>query len=75
MPKPRKLSEVPAGETVRMGHAHGGKALQERLAAMGLVPGVAVTVLRSSGGGPVSLAIKDTRLALGRRMASKVDVE
>jgi Fe2+ transport system protein FeoA len=53
----------------------GGHGLRRHLAAMGLVPGVAVAVLNSTGpGGPVVIRIRDTRLALGRGMAQKVMV-
>jgi Fe2+ transport system protein FeoA len=41
---------------------------------MGLVPGVPVRVLQNNAPGPVIVAVKDTRLCLGRGVANKVMV-
>lgn len=52
-----------------------GRGVWRHLAAMGLVPGAAITVLNSRGpGGPLMIRIGDTRLALGWGMAQKVMV-
>jgi len=42
---------------------------------MGLVPGVKLTVLNRNGTGPVMVAVKDSRLAIGHGMAEKIIVE
>lgn len=44
-----------------------------RLAHMGIVPGVELTVLQD-GGGPVLVAVGDTRIALGRGVARGLHV-
>lgn len=49
----------------------GGENLTSRLAAMGIIPGVRVRVLRNTAGSVIVLA-SDTRLALGRGEASRV---
>lgn len=49
--------------------------LRNRLLGLGLAPGVRVRVLNRSGGGPMLLAINATRVALGRRLASRITVE
>jgi Fe2+ transport system protein FeoA len=41
---------------------------------MGLIPGVKLTVLGKRGG-PIMIAVNDTRLALGFGMAKKIMVE
>jgi len=41
---------------------------------MGLIPGVKFTIV-GNGGGPIIIAINDTRLALGFGMARKILVE
>ncbi|OPY67035.1 MAG: Ferrous iron transport protein B [Syntrophorhabdaceae bacterium PtaU1.Bin034] len=51
----------------------GGESLTSRLAAMGLVPGTTIKVLRNTGGSVILLA-SDTRLALGRLESSRVFV-
>jgi Fe2+ transport system protein FeoA len=42
---------------------------------MGLVPGCELQVLRNCGHGPFIVAIRDTRIVLGRGMAMKIDVD
>jgi Fe2+ transport system protein FeoA len=67
------LSAVPPGARVRIVSFQGGFGLKERLANMGLLPGETAQVL-SSERGPVILAVRTTRLAIGRGMAGKIMV-
>lgn len=54
---------------------HGGHALRQRLAELGILPGTELTLLRPpADGGPVLVHVRGTRLALGRGMAQKVFV-
>ncbi len=71
----RPLSSVPVGETVRLVSVDAGAGLRSRLAAMGLVPGVEVRMMRNSGHGPAVVEVKGTRLALGRGMALQIRAE
>jgi Fe2+ transport system protein FeoA len=48
--------------------------LRHRLTELGLTPGVELKVLQNKGG-PLLLAIHNTRLALGRGMAHKIMVQ
>jgi ferrous iron transport protein A len=48
--------------------------LRHRLTELGLTPGVELKVLQDKGG-PLLLAVNDTRLALGRGMAHKIMVQ
>ena len=41
---------------------------------LGLIPGAKVMVMRNNAPGPVIVAVKDTRLCLGRGVANKVMV-
>jgi Fe2+ transport system protein FeoA len=68
------LTMVAQGERVRLLKVHAGEALSSRLNAMGLTPGVELTVIQDSGG-PLLLGVRDSRLALGRGMAQKIFVE
>jgi len=69
------LSDVPPGTRVLLVGLDAGQGLATRLAAMGLVPGVEVLVVRNEGVGPVLVEVKSTRLGLGRGMALKIRVE
>jgi len=51
-----------------------GGGLQGRLAAMGLVPGVEMEVLRNTPHGPFLIGVKGSRIMLGRGMAQKIRV-
>lgn len=74
-----------AGESVplstlsphRLGTVHklmGGREFVSRLAALGFIPGCPIEVIQNFGVGPLIVAIRDTRIALGRREADKVQV-
>lgn len=68
------LCHAEKGEKMKIcGHIGGGD-LQRRLSDMGLNSGAEVEVL-SNGSGPVIVACKGCRLALGRGMSEKVMVE
>jgi Fe2+ transport system protein FeoA len=60
--------------TVRIHSVKAGHGLSRRLAAMGLLPGVELTVLKHHPGGPTMIMAKVTRLILGRGVADKVMV-
>jgi len=68
------LTMVAQGERVRLLKVNAGESLSSRLNAMGLTPGVELTVIQDSGG-PLLLGVRDSRLALGRGMAQKIFVE
>jgi len=55
-------------------HTDRGHRLEHRLNHMGLVRGERVKVLRNNAPGPLIVAVRDTRLCLGRGVASRVMV-
>jgi len=69
------LSMVNPGEEVRLVAIQGGWGVRRRLADMGLTPGEKVWVVQSGPSGPLVIAVRDSRLALGRGMAHKIIVE
>ncbi|MFH0879871.1 MAG: FeoA family protein [Lentisphaerota bacterium] len=71
----KTLSQTKAGQTVRLTSIKGGQSLRSRLAAMGLVKGVELKVLSGGSSGPCILAIKHSRIVLGRTASHKVEVE
>jgi ferrous iron transport protein A len=54
---------------------NGGRGLRGRLAALGLIPGVEIEVLRNSGRGPFIVAVGGARVVLGRGMAMQIEVD
>jgi ferrous iron transport protein A len=67
------LSKTQVGQKVRLVKIHGGRQLTHRLVEMGLTPGATIRVLQNSGG-PLLVAESDSRIAVGRGMAEKIDV-
>ena len=65
---------VGIGQPVKLVRITAGRQLSRRLTELGLTPGVNFQVMQDHGG-PLLLAVRDTRLALGRGMASKILVE
>ena len=72
IPETRSLSSCMRGECVAIAEILGGRGLKQRLLALGLLPGTEVTLL--SSGGPVTLEVRGSRLALGRNEAAKIIV-
>lgn len=68
------LTTVSKGREVILVDIQGGRGLRSKLYSMGLFPGVKLKVV-GNGGGPIMIAINDTRLALGFGMARKIMVE
>ncbi len=68
------LAIVEAGKRVYVINVDAGDGLRGRLAAMGLVPGVQIEVIRNSFRGPVIVGVKGSRIVLGHGMARKIIV-
>ncbi len=68
------LNRAARGQHVRISHVQAGRCARLRLAAMGLLPGTPLTVMRAAARGPVVVAVRGARLALGRGLASAVMV-
>lgn len=68
------LSMLGSGEEAKLMDVRGGDSIKKRLSAMGLNPGVSVTVVQNTMNGPVILGVMDSRIALGRGMAHKIMV-
>jgi Fe2+ transport system protein FeoA len=66
---------VEPGRRVRLRAIEAGRGLRARLAAIGLVPGVELEVIRNNNRGPFIVAVRESRLMLGRGVAWKIVVE
>jgi len=70
----RSLSAVKTGEKARLVRVNASRGLNSRLASMGFVPGVEITVVSNGHPGPFVIVIKDVKMALGRGVAPKIMV-
>ena len=68
------LTMATPGERVRIVGFMGGRGAERRLTSMGLNQGAEVEVIKSSGPGPLIVASRETRIALGFGMARKIMV-
>jgi len=60
------------GEEAEFVDVRGGRGIRRRLAALGLNPGMKVSVVQNSMRGPIVLGVMDSRIALGRGMAQRI---
>ena len=72
--QPRPLSTVKAGQKVKLTRIEAGRGLNSRLASMGLLPNVEITVISNGHPGPFVISVKNSRIMLGRGMAHKIMV-
>ncbi len=66
------IATAPSQRPVEVVRVDGGQRLVRRLAALGIVPGVSITVDRSSR--PALVTVGHTRIAVGRGVALAVEV-
>ena len=69
------LAMASPGEEVQLVAIHGGQRMRKRLADLGLNMGMTVRIMHRNDDGPLILAVKDSRLAVGRGMAHKILVQ
>ena len=70
----KPLSAIRSGEKVRLASIEAGRGLNSRLASMGLLPIVEITVVNNRHPGPFVISVKGSRMMLGRGMAHKIMV-
>ena len=69
------LTHVNEGNLAILKSIDGGRQLRGRLAALGLLPGAQSHVVQNSGQGPFVVAVRGSRIVLGRGMAARISVE
>lgn len=69
------LSKIKSGKKVKLAGVEAGRGLNSRLAAMGLLPNVEITVVNNGHPGPFVISVKGSRMMLGRGMADKIMVD
>jgi ferrous iron transport protein A len=70
-----KLTQANANVNLIFISLEGGRGAVQRLTDMGLIPGERLKVLHNTGFGPVTVLIKETKVALGHGLASKIIVK
>lgn len=68
------LDQLPLGQSAEVVHIGAAKAIRRRLLDLGVLPGVDLRVLQAAGG-PLLVAVRDSRLAIGRTIAQTVFVK
>jgi ferrous iron transport protein A len=68
----RSLSVVKSGEKARLVRVDAGRGLNSRLASLGFVPEVELTVVSNGHPGPFVVIVKNVKIALGRGVAHKI---
>jgi len=69
------LSQIEEGQTVKLVKIDAGQGLKMRLASMGILPDVTITVINNKHPGPFMINVKGTKVMLGRGMADKLLVK
>mgnify|MGYP000871474325 CR=1 FL=1 len=69
------LAQIPAGSRVHLVSVDAGLGLRSRLAALGLITGAELHVIANSLWGPFIVAVRESRIILGRGMAEKIWVK
>jgi len=71
-----QLSNLKPGEKGKVLFIRGGRRSTQRIMDMGLTPGTVVEMVNAAPfHGPVEIEVRDTSLALGRRLAAQIYVE
>lgn len=68
------LLNIKTGQKVKLIRVDAGEDLKSRLAALGMVPNVQITIINKGRPGPFVVSFKGSRIALGRGMTEKIMV-
>jgi ferrous iron transport protein A len=66
------LNTLGKGEHAFVFSFSGGRAVSNRLVSLGFTPGVELNMVQNFGRGPLIVALRGTRVALGRGEAEKI---
>ena len=68
------LSMMKTGQKTKLVSINAGQGLKSRLTAMGLIPGVEITVVNNSHSGPFVIIARGSRMMVGRGVIRKLMV-
>jgi len=66
------LDRLSPGERAAVCSLSGGRTVSNRLVSLGFTPGVELEMVQNFGHGPLIVALRGTRVALGRGEAAKI---
>ena len=66
------LNALGKGEHATVYMLSGGRSVSNRLVSLGFTPGVELDMVQNFGRGPLIVALRGTRVALGRGEAEKI---
>lgn len=69
------LIQLETGQNAILKDIAWGMKIKRKLYDMGMTPGTPVSMISSTGRGPVILDVRGSRLALGRGIIEKINVE
>ena len=69
------LTNIGEGHRAVLRAVAGGRQIRSRLAALGLLPGTELEVIQNSGRGPFVVAVRGSRIVIGRGMAEQIQVD
>lgn len=69
------LSDIPEGKTVCVAYIEAGHSLKNRLTALGILPNQSLQVVRNHGAGQMIVAIKNSKVVIGRGASQKIFVK
>jgi ferrous iron transport protein A len=70
-----RLSEIQAGNVVKVQEIHGDERLISRTSSMGIIVGSRIEILRNEKKQPLLLFCRDTMVAVNRRECEKIIVQ
>ena len=68
------LAQVPPGSVVQVDRVCGDEVFRGKMMAMGIVPGVSISVLRGGEGQPLLVALMGSRLILDCRSSESITI-
>jgi Fe2+ transport system protein FeoA len=71
----KRLHDVRPGHLARIISICGGGECGRRLADLGIIEGEKIKMLHNTGVGPVTVAVKGSKLSLGHGLAMKIAVK
>lgn len=73
LPLALSLAGAAVGQPLRLVAVRADHKLVHRLAELGLTPGITLSVVQDAGG-PLLLAVRGARIAIGRDLAQQIEV-
>ncbi len=71
----KTLNDLLEGESATIKEIEGCKGIKSRLCSLGILNGHTVDVIKNDGHGPIIIKVFDSKIAIGRGQASKINIE